>query len=117
MPTVAIGLVGEIRPANREQLGAFRQIEAVGTPLVDGAREASGAETFARERRLHRIIADLAALIVITEHARASICAPRQRPSSGLSSASGVSSQSISRLTQSSVSLAPIGPPNTRTPS
>ena len=84
-------------------------------------RRCAGSE--AEQRRSHasvgsdRIIADLAALIVITEHARASICAPRQRPSSGLSSASGVSSQSISRLTQSSVSLAPIGPPNATTPS
>ena len=39
MPAVAIGLVGEIRPANGEELGAVGQIEAVGMPLVDRARE------------------------------------------------------------------------------
>jgi hypothetical protein len=71
MPAVAIGLIGEIRPANSEELGAFREIESVGMPLVDGTRESRGAETFARGRRLDRVIADLAALVFITEHARA----------------------------------------------
>ena len=47
VPTIAIGLVGEIRPANCEELGTFGKIESVGMPLVDRAWELGRAQPFA----------------------------------------------------------------------
>jgi hypothetical protein len=46
----AIGLVGEIRPTNSEELGALRQIEAVRMPLIDLARKRGRTQPIANER-------------------------------------------------------------------
>jgi hypothetical protein len=80
-------LVWEIRPANSEELGALRQIEAVRMPLIDRPRERGRAQPAASERGLDRIIANLATLVVVAEHTRAEgsrqhLCAkaePKQR--------------------------------------
>src|SRR5579871_5218396 len=68
---VAIGLVGEILAARGEELRSRRQVEPVGMPLIDGAREPRPAQRLARGRRLDRVVADLAALVVVAEHSRA----------------------------------------------
>ena len=69
---IAVGLVGEICPANREELGAFGKIESVGMPLVDRAWELGRAQPLAGRCGLpDRVVADLAALVVVTEYPRA----------------------------------------------
>ena len=113
------GLIGEFAAALRQQPRAARQLEAVAVPMIDAARERRGAQKVRVRRRGQRVIADFAALVGIGEHPdadwRASICAPGRR-AAAYPRSSGTASQSISRRTQSSSSLALIGPPNTIAP-
>ena len=77
---VTIGLVGEIRPTESEEFGALREIEAVRMPLIDRAPERNRAQPVANERRLDRVIANLATLVVLTENPRAERSGQHLRP-------------------------------------
>jgi len=67
MAAVAIGLVGESRAPRGEELGPLGQIEAVGVPLIDAAREFGPAQPIAGGRRLDQTADGYVATIVSGE--------------------------------------------------
>ncbi len=77
---VSIGLIGKIRAAGGDEFGAVRQVEPVGVPLIGAARKGFRAEPVRGGSGRNREIADLAALVLESEHAGAERARQHLRP-------------------------------------